>query len=90
MTSPNVAETLQPISAALQQQLRALFEANNVKSKTKTALKYEYFFLHGAYAALNQQLPPAIVVRMMAGRSILDLRLDQPAEARDLLQEVPA
>ena len=49
-----------------------LFEANGVKPKSKTALKYEFFFVQGLFTAVNQKIPPALVMMMLAGRSILD------------------
>lgn len=70
------------ITENLQNRLRAVFDANDVKAKTKTALKYEYFFMQGAYAGLQQEMPPALVMLMMSGRSILDRpveQLDAPA-----------
>jgi hypothetical protein len=60
-----------PITAAFQNHLREIFAANEINPKTKSALKYEYFFVQGAYAALGQQIPPALLMLMMAGRSIM-------------------
>jgi hypothetical protein len=58
----------------LKVKLTELLKANDIKPGTKTARKYEYFFLHGAYAATGLEMPPSVIMLMMAGRSILEAR----------------
>ena len=67
-----MADTPSPITAESKKLLRELFEANGVKPKSKTALKYEFFLVQGLFTAVNQKIPPALVMMMLAGRSILD------------------
>jgi hypothetical protein len=68
------------ITAALQQRLREIFEANGVKPKTKTALKYEYFFVMGAHAAAGVEPTGAVTMYLLAGRSILDMKIEEVQE----------
>ena len=59
--------------SVLKTKLKELLGKNEVKKGTKTALKYEFFYIHGAYAAHEQEMPPAVVLYLMSGRSILDM-----------------
>jgi hypothetical protein len=59
----------------MKEALIELLKVNDIKLGTKTARKYEYFFLHGAYTAAGLEMPPSIVMLMMAGRSILEARV---------------
>lgn len=68
----------------LQDRLRATLSQMGVAEGSKAALKHEVAFLQGAAEALSENVPPAVLMCALAGRSILGLESkDEPAPAKD-------